>query len=183
MNAGVVTIPSRGLSWQVEIATTSSERTQGLGGRASLDALNGMLFDMGSNQSQITINMREMLFLLDIVFFDEDMVVRGMVWELNPTDIEFNATFPEGPGARYFLEVNAGELLESVEAGDQGVITGWEPPAPPTPPIEIGSIIELMVPMMIVMMMMGMMSKMMKGVSGPAPMTTAVAVREVALQR
>ncbi len=161
MYAATVTIGTT--TWICDVATTSAELTEGLGGRGNLPAGHGMLFDMGEEKSQITINMGEMLFPLDIVFFDNDLKVRAVLWAQEPGD-DYNATFPTGPGARYFLEVNAGEMV-GVLIDDPAVITGWTPPAPPAPPIDMGEIMNLMVTMMIVVMMMKMMGGMMEGVS------------------
>lgn len=112
---GTVTIGE--LEWTVELATTWTEITTGLGGRESLDADNGMLFDMGSS-TIIIVTTEPMLFNLDVIFIecistDEGMScsVSKVVYNAEP-GIQF-----EGEG-RYFLEVNAGEA-DDVEVGDE----------------------------------------------------------------
>ncbi len=163
MYTGIISIPSRGLSWQVEIATTYSELAQGLGGRSSLDTGNGMLFDMGSEQSQITINMQEMLFPLDIIFFDENFIVVAMAWSVDPLD-DFNASFPEPESrARFFLEVNAGEISETAY-GDQASLNGYSPPDSSTTGDVFSALISGMIVIMMMSMMMGMMTKTIKEV-------------------
>lgn len=155
MYSGTVIINGR--TWDVEIATTSSERTQGLSGRRSLDADHGMLFDMGGVVREIDINVSDMNFPLDIMFFSEDGVVQAALWSQYPQDELIPCTFPSGPGARFFLEVNEFEGAD-VRHGDSVVITGYTPATP----ITTSSIFDLMITMMIVTMMMKMMMSAMK---------------------
>ncbi len=161
------TVTIKGITWNVDVATTTAEHVAGLSGLAELASGRGMLFDMGSNQAAIAINMDLMKFELDIVFISESLLVQGMLWDVGVGEQDVVATFPEGPGARYFMEVNEGELV-GITFDDPVVITGYTPPAPPTPtePIDISSLMGLMITMMIVVMMMKMMSGMMKGVGG-----------------
>ena len=156
------TVAIKGKTWNVNVATTPAERAAGLSGLVQLAPNTGMLFDMGSNQAEIAINMDSMLFFLDIVFISESLLVQGMMWAVEPNEQNVLATFPEGPGARYFMEMNAGELGD-VTFDDQVTITGY-PPAPPTPPIDTTNLMGTMVTMLIVVMMMKMMTKMTEGV-------------------
>lgn len=142
--------------WSVALARTQSEIAAGLGGVANIPAQTGMLFDMGAGQYQVRVNMQAMLFDLDIAFMTQD----GYILEVKRnvaigTDSDFEIV--GGPGARYFLEVNADELID-VAAGDTAVIDAEEPPSSvPT------DIISVVMPLMIVMMMMGMvMTEMVK---------------------
>jgi uncharacterized membrane protein (UPF0127 family) len=82
----------------------------------------GMLFDMGSDQSYIQIDMSAMLFDLDIVFINSTQGVVGVLHNIQP-DEEAYLSNNALPGARYFLEVNAGEA-EGIEVGDDVVIQG-----------------------------------------------------------
>jgi len=156
------TVVIKGRTWNVNVATTTAERAAGLSGLAELAPNTGMLFDMGSNQAEIAINMDLMKFELDIVFISEILLVQGMLWDVGVGEQDVVATFPEGPGARYFMEMNAGELGD-VTFDDQVTITGY-PPAPPTPPIDTTNLMGAMVTMLIVVMMMKMMTKMTEGV-------------------
>jgi len=108
-----VTIGDR--KWSVSIASSPWELTQGLGGIPEMAPETGMLFDMGWEQI-IQVTTVPMLFLLDIAFLSEDMVVLEVYRSIEPGYI-VNSTLP----ARYFLEVNAGEL-NTIDAGDKASI-------------------------------------------------------------
>ena len=102
--------------WSVEVMSSAAELISGLSGVSSIPASTGMLFDMGSDNDNISINMAEMLFHLDIVFINSEHGVVGVLREVEPEDA---AAFDAGTGygARYFLEVNA-EEAENVSVGD-----------------------------------------------------------------
>ncbi len=106
---GIITI--NGHEWLVDLAITSWELGQGLGGLPELAPGTGMLFDLRSEQ-QITMTTVPMLFPLDIAFLSEDLTVTEVCRNIEPGYL-VTSTLP----ARYFLEVNAGEL-EGIEAGD-----------------------------------------------------------------
>jgi uncharacterized membrane protein (UPF0127 family) len=105
----VVTI--RDKQWQVSIANTSWELTQGLGGLPDLAPNTGMFFDTGYEQI-IQVTTVPMLFPIDITFFSESLAVTEVYQNVEPGFI----VTPTSP-ARYFLEVNAGKL-EGIEVGD-----------------------------------------------------------------
>jgi uncharacterized membrane protein (UPF0127 family) len=105
-----VTIGDR--QWQVSIADTPWELAQGLGGLPELAPGTGVLFDTGWTQI-IQVTTVPMLFPLDIAFLSETAVVTEVYRSVEPGYIVIS-TLP----ARYFLEVNAGEL-EGIEPGDQ----------------------------------------------------------------
>jgi len=109
----VVTI--RDKQWQVSIADTPWELTQGLGGLAELAENTGMFFDTGYEQI-IQVTTVPMLFPIDIAFFSESLAVTEVHRNVEPGFI-VTPTVP----ARYFIEINAGEL-ESIEAGDVALI-------------------------------------------------------------
>ena len=145
---GQATITVNGNTWAASVMTTSAELLAGLSGVASIPVNTGMLFDMGSEQSSIAINTTEMLFNLDILFINDAGLVVGILSDVEPGESA------SGKNARYFLEVNAGELAD-VGIGDSVVISGYTPSAPSTTGIDIGQIVV----MMIAVMMMGMMMK------------------------
>lgn len=112
---GQATITIRDKQWQVSIADTSWELAQGLSGIPGLPAGTGMFFDMGWEQT-VQVTTVPMLFSLDIAFFSEEFVVTEVYRNIEPGYM-VTATLP----ARYFLEVNAGEL-EGIDSGDRALI-------------------------------------------------------------
>lgn len=110
----IVTID--GKQWAVSVATTTAELVSGLSGVASMAPGTGMLFDMGVDQSSIPVNMSQMLFALDIIFINSSAGVVGVLRDVQPGEAaQFQADTTAG--ARYFLEMNAGEA-EGIEVGD-----------------------------------------------------------------
>lgn len=113
--------------WSVAVALTTAELTAGLSNIAGMSAGTGMLFDMGSDRSSIAVNMSQMLFSLDIVFISSTGGVVGVLHDVEPSEAAvFDAG--NGLGARYFLEVNAGEAV-GVSVGDNVQISGDVQPA------------------------------------------------------
>jgi uncharacterized membrane protein (UPF0127 family) len=120
----VVTIKDR--QWFVGLASTYAELAQGLSGISSIPSGTGILFDMGVDQGYVQINMSRMLFALDIIFINSSAGVVGVMHEVQPNERDVIFDHASGPGARYFLEVTAGEA-ESIEDGDDVVIQGTIP--------------------------------------------------------
>jgi uncharacterized membrane protein (UPF0127 family) len=112
---GQATITIGDKQWQVSVADTPWELTQGLGGIPELPAETGMLFDLGWEQT-VQVTTVPMLFPLDIAFFSETLVVTEVYRNIEPGYIVIS-TLP----ARYFLEVNAGDL-EGIDSGDRALI-------------------------------------------------------------
>lgn len=98
--------------WLVAIASTPSELVQGLGDISEMPQGTGMLFDLGVEQV-ITVTTEPMLFPLDIAFFSEEMVITEIYRNIQPGYL-VTSTSP----ARYFLEVNTGEL-DGINSGSQ----------------------------------------------------------------
>lgn len=96
--------------WLTDVATLPWELSQGLGGLLELPPATGMLFDLGSGQT-IEVTTVPMLFPLDIAFLSEDLIVIEVY-----RNVESGYLVTSQLPARYFLEVNAGEL-ESIEPG------------------------------------------------------------------
>jgi len=105
----VVTVKDR--QWLVNVATLPWELAQGLGGIPELPVGTGMLFDTGWEQI-IEVTTVPMLFNLDIAFLSEELVVTEVYRGVEPGYVVTSAK-----PARYFLEVNGGEL-EGIDAGD-----------------------------------------------------------------
>jgi len=110
--------------WQIVTASTSEEIYQGLRRISYIPPYTGMLFCLPYGTTHITIDMSEMLLPIDIVFFDSNLNVIGILNHVSPYD---DAVFiAEGDDRiRYFLEVNAGEA-KNVSVGDtmHYVVTG-----------------------------------------------------------
>jgi len=104
----VVTIGNK--EWLTDIATFPWELSQGLGGLVELPSNSGMFFDVDFEQI-IEVTTIPMLFPLDIAFLSEDMTVTEIYRNVGPGYIVTS----QSP-ARYFLEVNAGELA-GIEPG------------------------------------------------------------------
>ena len=68
--SGQAVVTIRDKQWNVGVANTYAEIVQGLSGISSIPENTGMLFDLGSNQGYIQINMLQMLFPLDIIFIN-----------------------------------------------------------------------------------------------------------------
>jgi len=122
MYTATVTIGEK--QWNVNVASTFPEISQGLSGQESLPINTGMLFDLGSEYNNITINMQEMLFPLDIIFINNDLSIVAVVQNVLPgEDVAFVA---DDSGARYFFEINA-EEADGIVFGDTLVIAGYTP--------------------------------------------------------
>ena len=98
--------------WFVSLAVASWELEQGLGGLPDLEAGTGMLFDLGFAQT-IHVTTVPMLFPLDIAFLSADLKVTEIYQNVEPGYL-VTSTQP----ARYFIEVNVGDLT-GIELGNQ----------------------------------------------------------------
>jgi len=113
--SGQATITIRDKQWTVNIANTPWELAQGLGGLASMPVGTGTLFDLGVPQV-IQVTTVPMLFPLDIAFLSDTLVVTEAYRHIEPGYL-VPSTLP----ARYFLEVNAGEL-DGIDSGDRASV-------------------------------------------------------------
>lgn len=118
----MVAVTINGNQWQVSLATTYTELMTGLSGVVNIPAGSGMLFDLGTDQSYIAIDMSRVLFSLDIIFINNTQGVVGVLRNVNPGEEAYFQAITT-PGARYFVEVNAGEA-EGIEVGDSVSIQG-----------------------------------------------------------
>jgi len=109
------TIAVKNKQWNINIATNPWELTQGLGGLSDIPVQEGMLFDLGMPQT-IQVTTMPMLFPLDIAFFSETLEITEVYRNIQPGYLVTSIS-----PARYFLEVNAGEL-EGIESGDQATV-------------------------------------------------------------
>lgn len=105
------TVTINGSTWQVYFADQPADLMQGLSGLVSMDAGTGMLFDTGYSHL-IGVTTVQMLFSLDIAFISSDLKVVEIQRDVAPGNI-----ITSTESARYFLEVNAGELA-AISVGD-----------------------------------------------------------------
>lgn len=91
----------------VEIADTQAEQTQGLSGRASLGANEGVLF-VFDKSDYYGFWMKDMLFPIDIIWIDEHMRVIGTTKNISP-DTYPNVFYPPAP-SQFVLETALGAL-------------------------------------------------------------------------
>jgi len=108
--AGQAVVKIDDKEWFTDVATLPWELSQGLGGLVELPPATGMLFDMGFAQT-IEVTTVPMLFLLDIAFLSEDFTITEVYRDVEPGYLVTS----QSP-ARYFLEVNDGELA-GIEPG------------------------------------------------------------------
>jgi uncharacterized membrane protein (UPF0127 family) len=155
----IVTI--RDKQWSAFVANTTAELTSGLSGVESIPAQTGMLFDLGYDWQTIQIDMTRMLFPLDIVFINSTQGVVGVMHnvQLGEADVRFENV--NVPGARWFLEINAGEA-EGISVGDNVAIQGNIAPAQ----LNLTSLLNYAVIMMMVIFV-GRMA--IRAVSPPKP--------------
>jgi uncharacterized membrane protein (UPF0127 family) len=102
--------------WQASLVSTSWELSQGLGGIAELPQNTGMLFNVGSER-YIQVTTEPMFFPIDVAFLSEGLVVTETYRNIGPGYLIAS----ENP-ARYFFEVNAGEL-DGIEPGDMASVS------------------------------------------------------------
>ena len=119
-------------TYVADLAVTSSERSQGLSGRPSLDADRAMLFVYDEDGPR-TFWMPDMHFPLDMVWIKADCTVAGVSANVpNPepeTPLEKLPHYPSTAPVRFVLEINAGqaEIHRIVPGGYvrfAGAITG-----------------------------------------------------------
>jgi len=102
--AGQAVVRVKDNEWLVSLALTPWELEQGLGGLPELQPGTGMLFDLGFEQT-IHVTTVPMFFTLDIAFLSENLAVTEVYRNVEPGYL-VTSTQP----ARYFIEVNTGEL-------------------------------------------------------------------------
>jgi uncharacterized membrane protein (UPF0127 family) len=161
---GQGTIAINGVTWNVSLAVDPADLAQGLGGLASIPAKTGELFDLGSLQT-IQVTTVPMLFPIDIVFLDSNLVVTEVYPNVAP-----NYLVTSDNPARYFLEVNAGEIASA------GVTVGNQAAEVITTPLVITStsstsswtdILNAFMPLIMMVAFMGMLFPLMGSLTSP----------------
>lgn len=106
-------------SWNVEIASTASQKENGLSNRQALRYREGMLFVFDKSDYQ-KFWMKDMLISLDIIFFDENWKI--ILIEKNLSAKTFPKTFGDTVKSKFVLEVNGGEASSAgLQVGDQAI--------------------------------------------------------------
>ena len=113
--AGAIPLSAPGGQMFVFVATTSADQEEGLSGRQSLPADQGMLF-VFDQPGSYEFWMKDMNFPLDMVWINEDKTVAGVTADLSPDT--YPDTFLPPNDIKYVLEINAGA------AGEFGMATG-----------------------------------------------------------
>jgi hypothetical protein len=107
-----------GVILTVELATTPAEQERGLSGRSSMPADHGMLF-IFNQQAEWSFWMYEMMFPLDIIWFNANMKAVFIEQDLPPCTPSECQVFTPPVNALYVLEVNAGFVkTNDVSLGD-----------------------------------------------------------------
>jgi uncharacterized protein len=102
--------------FELELADSSKERSDGLMGRQSLRARTGMLFDF-EEETRIRMWMKNTLISLDMIFLDSDKYIVYIYQGAVPGSLEIIET-PRS--ARFTVELNAGEVEDyGISVGDR----------------------------------------------------------------
>ncbi|WP_029558568.1 DUF192 domain-containing protein [Xanthobacter sp. 91] len=104
------------LAFQVEVARTNEQRTQGLMCRKTLPERGGMLFDFKVDQP-VYMWMKNTLIPLDMVFIRADGSIARIAAMTTPLSTE---TISSGEPVRAVLEIGGGEARrQGLKAGDK----------------------------------------------------------------
>ena len=106
-------------TWTVEVARDDKTRENGLSNRSLLSIRQGMLFAFDKMSPQF-FWMKDMLFPLDMVFFDNNWKIVLIETDLQPSS--FPKTFGSNVNSQYVLEMNEGEANSyGLKVGDQAI--------------------------------------------------------------
>lgn len=101
----------------IDVALTEAQKTKGLSGRKVLAPHHGMLF-VYENKDQYPFWMKGMLFPLDFIWIDGNIVVDITKNVLPPEGLNYHIVKPKQP-VNKILEINAGEAdLYNIAVGD-----------------------------------------------------------------
>ncbi len=105
------------VSFNVEIIESEKEKRKGLSGREFLNEKEGVLF-IYDNENYYGIWMKEMLFPIDIIWIDKNLIVIDVKGNVYPETYP-KIFYPQKP-SMYILEINSG-LIEKyeIEVGDK----------------------------------------------------------------
>ncbi len=102
--------------FNVEVARSAAARTQGLGGRTSLNQNSSMLF-VFDDEAIRCFWMKDMRFAIDIIWLDSEKRVVYQKQHVEPSTYPEN--FCSDEPARYVIELNAGVANDIGLAEDQ----------------------------------------------------------------
>jgi len=103
--------------FNVELATTQQQRSQGLMFRRDMAADSGMLFDFGARPIRASMWMKNTYIPLDMLFIKPDGTIESIAERTVPHSLE--AISSRGP-VRYVLELNGGTAARlGIGAGDR----------------------------------------------------------------
>lgn len=106
---------------KVELAITPEEKMQGLSGRQSLSAEDGLLF-IFEESGKYSFWMKDMNFMIDIIWIAQDLQVVHIQKDASPES--YPATFTPAQDAKYVLEVAAGFAEKNtLKVGDSVIFT------------------------------------------------------------
>ncbi len=109
----------RNNTWNVDIATNETDRTNGLSNRKTLRIKNGLLFAFDSLGSH-PFWMKDMLIPIDMIFFDDKWEI--ILIESNIQPNSFPDIFGDKVKSRYVLEINALEADSyGLQVGDRAI--------------------------------------------------------------
>ena len=104
-----------GVSFEVEIVETKSDRIRGLSGKREIDDSQGLILKFDREDFH-GIWMRNMLFDIDIIWLSSDLIVVDIKEEASKKS--YPETFYPQEKALYVLEINAGLAQE------KGIVVG-----------------------------------------------------------
>jgi len=106
-------------TWQVEIVDNDIARVNGLSNRKTLSLDHGMLFVFDSMSKQ-SFWMKDMIFSIDMIFFDSDWRVVEIESNLSPSS--FPKIFGQNVKSQYVLEINAGQAInQGLKLNDRAI--------------------------------------------------------------
>jgi len=110
----------------VAVARTPAHMYKGLGGRESMDSIDGMIFLFAYSDRQVIV-MRDMVFPIDIVWLDQGVVVDiapSVPVEQGIPEADLRRYIPRKP-ANAVLELSAGWAVKhSLKIGDRLTVIG-----------------------------------------------------------
>ncbi len=108
-----------GKRFSIEIADTTQEQALGLMFRDEMPADQGMLF-VFPNEAPRSFWMKNTRIPLDIMYFDEDLIMVSISANTKPCKVKQCPSYPSIAAAKYVLELNAGTAAKlGVGPGDR----------------------------------------------------------------
>jgi uncharacterized protein len=103
LQPAVIVFPNA--SFFIETVEEEGQRIKGLSGKESMKENRGMLFKF-EQEEYWSIWMKDMLFPLDIIWLDQNLVVVDLKENVSPET--YPSSFSPQKPAKYVLEINAG---------------------------------------------------------------------------